>query len=90
MTEATRKFPLSFTKVGLRREVIDDKCFLPEVVEKRPAAIDRIRFTGHDDEELRCGCGFGAPEHRGGYEVLPCRVVGLGQFLRKRHSDRAH
>ena len=90
MTEATRKFPAQLHQIGLRREWIDNKCFLPEVVEQRLAAIERFRFAGGDDEELCRGCGFRAPEHWSGDEMLPHRVMGLGQYLGKSHGDRTH
>ena len=89
MTDAMRKFPLSFTRLAADC-LAQHEAALTERVEDRLTASERARRAGGDDEELRRGGGFGAPEHRRRGVKLAGRTMRLGQPLGERDGDRAH
>jgi hypothetical protein len=90
MTEATRKFPLSFTKLAFGGNGSTTNVFCPR---SSNSGLQRSSGSGSPAATMKsfaAAAASGAPEHRSGDEMLPHRVMGLGQYLGKSHGDRTH
>src|SRR2546427_12900870 len=85
-----QEVPRHLDHVGSVSFLADDKCLLPNRVEKWPTPFDLIGWSRDNDEQLRSGCGVRPAEHWRGQIVLLLVAMTFSQMSRQPDADGAH